>query len=137
MNLVISDRVILPKGDRCVYIIHVGVMHGDGDHYETKKHTCFRKEDAINALKVLSCYFKAKKNGYVEQHHLNNHFGLLGEADVIADLYYDMVGNDITSSDGHYASIEEIRVTYYDGLGDEYNCDIHTDEMIVVRKINN
>ena len=122
MELKIMGPVRLEKNPINKYRLHVNAMSGDADSYEINIMDLDDLDVLLKYVKILGIRWYMKGDIYSDSSvnkAIEEKSEELGMEDA-RDLYSDLVGYDVTSQ-GQYASCEDIKVTYFDSNGIEHN----------------
>lgn len=123
----VGKPVPVVESPKMKWRLRVTTMHGDADHYEKIKMDFSELSHKSRCrlelyLKMLEAFFKLSWNEGCEQSAvLSAIMSATGLADGPAsDMWYELVGYDITYGGGQWATPDKVELTFFDDKGIEY-----------------
>ena len=135
MKLVTGNKIYKNPIPKNQYWVHINIMHGDADKYETLDWGCDDKLEAMLHYEVHSLAMtlggEVTDTDQVEirkilQKYLDAGCKMLQKEDLaeMASDYFDEVPGDCTCDGQVRASIEDVEITYFDENGDEFEVEV-------------
>lgn len=137
LSLKKGEKIIVKNPTNC-YRLTITSMSGDADAYNTNHFDDLDEKEILDYINIIITSWQIGDDKY-DEYKLIAAIESKGEElgyEYPMDVFGDLVGYDVTC-EGEYASLDEIKVTYFNEHGIEFKVDVVADiedeEIIVGR----
>lgn len=148
LSKLVIGKPVLNKQPKNAWRLHVRVMHGDADHYDTRITDFYKQptpktyeEPEANLelyLQMLVAFFKLSWNAGSDMDVVREAIEKVGKwlkphDEYFTDLWQELVGSDITTDHQFWARPEKAWITYFDENSIEHEVKIPSNVKMIRR----